>query len=256
MSAKLDPALWLSTPVGPRLPIQPWFAPVTCAPVKYPVLFTAGGLSVGGLAIGFGGWHLLLLWPAVNLLALAAIYGMGRPDWLGKTREGRMTPAVVLAMAPYFVFTWIVWHIFRAVTPESAADQVAENIWVGRRPLGPELPAGTALIVDLTAEFPVNTTVRSHHEVVCVPTLDAKAPADGLMPGLISRIQRTRGPIYIHCAAGHGRAATVAAAVIMDRGLARTAEEAEAYMRKARPGISLHRAQKALLARLYPSASS
>ena len=87
---------------------------------------------------------------------------------------------------------------------------------------------------------------------LCLPTLDGTAPpADGLLK-LVDTVESRdpSGPVYVHCAAGHGRSATVAAALMLRRGLAADVASAEATMREARPGIHLNRAQRACLAGL------
>jgi protein-tyrosine phosphatase len=58
------------------------------------------------------------------------------------------------------------------------------------------------------------------------------------------------GAVYIHCAVGHGRSATVAAAVLLARGLAANPREAVALLRRSRPLVRLTRVQRCVLERL------
>lgn len=60
--------------------------------------------------------------------------------------------------------------------------------------------------------------------------------------------ERSAGrPVYIHCAHGHGRSATLMAAAFLAQGLARDAAEAVALMRSERPLVRLNRRQLAAL---------
>ena len=55
------------------------------------------------------------------------------------------------------------------------------------------------------------------------------------------------GPAFIHCAFGHGRSATIAAAVLVRRGDA-TLDGVERMLRAARPRIGLNAHQRRALA--------
>jgi protein-tyrosine phosphatase len=101
--------------------------------------------------------------------------------------------------------------------------------------------------VDLTAEFPEPRGVRTGRTYLCVPILDGAATDEQTLRELIDKIVAWPGGVYIHCAMGHGRSAMVAAAVLLARGLAVTAGEAEQSLRRGRPGVRLNRAQHALL---------
>lgn len=68
---------------------------------------------------------------------------------------------------------------------------------------------------------------------------------------LVRKVARWQGGVYIHCASGHGRSATVAAAVLMVRGLAADAKAAENLMKRVRPGIRLSLGQRRLLGRVH-----
>jgi protein-tyrosine phosphatase len=53
--------------------------------------------------------------------------------------------------------------------------------------------------------------------------------------------------LYVHCAHGHGRSATLLAAILIADGQAKTADEAVAVMRQARPKVRLNKKQRAAL---------
>jgi protein-tyrosine phosphatase len=83
----------------------------------------------------------------------------------------------------------------------------------------------------------------------CLPTLDGFVPAEQDCAKLVQEIAAHRGPVYVHCAQGHGRSALVVGAVLLHRGLALSASDAEAKMKSVRPGVSMSFAQRRLLKR-------
>ena len=217
--------------------------------VRFTILFLAGAVSLAALAWSLGGVAWLLAWPALDLLVLAVAYGTDRPALLGKRADGSMSPGFAFFMAAYLLPTWAVWHLYRRLTPEPCSNEVAPGIWVGRRPFPTDLPTGTSLVIDLTAEFPVAAGVRERAEVVLAPALDARAPSPDRLRSAVERIVAADGPVYVHCAAGHGRSATVAAAAIIARGLAADVDGAQRLMKAARPGVHLHGVQRAAVRR-------
>ena len=50
-------------------------------------------------------------------------------------------------------------------------------------------------------------------------------------------------PVYIHCAQGHGRTGTVAAAVLVAKGIHSTPEAAIDALQRVRPKLALNRTQ-------------
>jgi protein-tyrosine phosphatase len=139
----------------------------------------------------------------------------------------------------------------RSLTKEPVADEVAPKIWVGRRPRPHELPAGVAIVVDLCAELAELPSVVRRQDYLALPTLDSTSPTPLALARAVDRVldvlAATGGSAFIHCAFGHGRSATVAAAVLIRRGDA-TLDDVEARMRAIRPRIGLNAIQRAALA--------
>jgi len=195
--------------------------------------------------VQFGGWTWVAAWPGADVLALAGAYlGLG-PRVLGKRADGTIHPLAVALLLPFFLGTWLVWWLQGALARKAPSHQVAPGVWLGRRPFRGDLPEGIRLVVDLTAEFPVDRRIRAEVPWVCRPTLDATPPTVPDGRALLEQIEAAGGPVFIHCAAGHGRSATVAAALLVRRGLAPDAEAAEAALRGARPGVRLRSRQLA-----------
>ncbi|MGE0708925.1 MAG: protein-tyrosine phosphatase family protein [Planctomycetota bacterium] len=194
--------------------------------------------------IGPAAW--VFLWPAAALGYGGLAYVLDRPAWLGKDLEtGAISPLRLALLLHFFAPTWLALQLKR-LGPEPAMHEVAPGLWLSRRPVRSELPPDTALIVDLTAELPVHRSLRDLPRCA-VPTLDATPPDPELVRAALARIEATTGPVVIHCAAGHGRSATVAALVLLRRGLASDAADAEAKLRAVRPGVKLKAAQRRLV---------
>lgn len=102
-------------------------------------------------------------------------------------------------------------------------------------------------MVDLTAEFPEPAGVRNRPVYRCLPTLDGAAPEESAFRALVAEVAAWPGPVFVHCALGHGRTGTFATAVLLARGLAADAREAVRMVRAVRPGVRLAPAQQRLL---------
>jgi protein-tyrosine phosphatase len=214
----------------------------------YAVVFILLGIELiaAGVFLGGPGW--LLCWPGGSFLLVAAAYAGLGPRVFGKRRDGRLAWWAVLLLLPYLGLTWLVWHAQRRLSREPCCHAAAPGLWLGRRAYGHELPPEVSLVVDLTAEFAEPRGVRRGRTYLCVPILDGTATDEKTFRDLIGQIVAWPGGVYIHCAMGHGRSATLAAAVLLARGLAGTAGEAEQLLRRARPGVRLKPAQRTLLA--------
>ncbi len=206
------------------------------------------GISTAALSLLLGGFGLLLLWPALNFSLLGLAYSLKNHALLGKKSDGTIALAQGFLFGPYLLLTWGVFHVSRLVTRETFADEVIPGLWVGRRPFVKELPIGAKIIVDMTAEFPVEPAIRKQLPFVCVPVLDGAAPSAKALDDLVTHLRDKEG-IFLHCAAGHGRSATIATALLLERGLATTIDDAEALLRVKRPGIRLNPLQRDVLQR-------
>jgi hypothetical protein len=188
-----------------------------------------------------------LLWPAVVLFAVAIVYLVGAPRALGKRADGRIAWWAWLLWAPLFGWMRLLHELARSLTREPVADQVADGVWVGRRPRAHELPPGVAIVVDLCADLPEAAGVATGQAYLSIPALDATAPTPAQIARAVDAMLAAGGPAFIHCAFGHGRSATVAAALLIRRGDA-TLDDVEARMRAIRPRIGLNAVQRAALA--------
>ncbi|MEO8844033.1 MAG: dual specificity protein phosphatase family protein [Kofleriaceae bacterium] len=185
-------------------------------------------------------------WPVAVLVAAWFVYLASAPGAFMKQPDGRLPWYAWVVWAPIFVWQWLAHEFVRAFSKEPVANEVAPGVWVGRRPRTSELRPDIKIVIDLCAELPAARGVTDHRSYVSIPTLDARSPSPEQIASAVDRVVATEGPALIHCAFGHGRSATVAAAVLVRRGDA-TLETVEATMKVSRPRIGINRIQRAAL---------
>jgi hypothetical protein len=218
--------------------------------VRYGVLFLLFGALLAYEAISPYGWHWVLLWPALSFCLVAAAYlGLG-PCLFGKREDGSLAWYSVLPLLPYFLYTWGLWHLLRLFRNEDCFNEFAPGLFVGRRAFPHELPKDVSLIVDMTCEFVEPRGVRSGRTYLCFPTLDGSVPTDESFARLVRSVVEWSGPVYIHCAEGHGRSGAAAAAVLVAKGHVSSGEEALVELQEVRPRIGLNKQQKKAVERL------
>lgn len=190
------------------------------------------------------GWFsLAFFWVAAGYLGLG-------PQIFGKRANGTLAPIGLLALAPYLVLALIVAAICRWVLREPACQQISERLYFGRRILGRESQLldqqGIVAVLDLTAATPEPRIVRAGRAYRSMAVLDGTAPTlEGLREAIRWIVEQSAGgAVYVHCAAGHGRAGLVAGAYLLETGEATDADEAVLRMRQVRPLIRLNAAQR------------
>jgi protein-tyrosine phosphatase len=207
------------------------------------------GIVLLGCAGWLGGAAWTLAWPAAAVLAVGLGYlGLG-PGVFGKRQDGTIRLPHLVALLPYHVVAWLRVRWDALLRREEPWHEVAPGLYLGRIVGARDLPPGTEVVVDLTSEFHVPDEIRRGRAYHNLPTLDTSVPTYPEMASLAREVARLDRTIYVHCAAGHGRSAMFAAAVLVARGLARNVDEAEAQLRSARPSVHLHAAQRAMVTR-------
>ncbi|MGK7877194.1 MAG: hypothetical protein AB4426_29030 [Xenococcaceae cyanobacterium] len=212
-------------------------------------LFLILGICLILLGFKFGLTGLLLIWFGVSFVLVGAAYRWLGSKVFGKQSDGTIAIWALLLLLPYLSLYWTVWQLRRLIIQEECCNEIAPGIWLGRRAFADELPDQISLIVDLTAELIEPSNVISGKTYICVPTLDASVPSDERFIELIQTISSWEGNIYIHCALGHGRAATVAAGTLFAKGLVDNVNQAEKVLKNIRPGVKLSPVQRQLLNR-------
>lgn len=159
-----------------------------------------------------------------------------------------------MLFGPYIVLNHIAFGFYRRLSRESAIVQVVPNVYFGRRLLAQECVAGRWVgILDLAAEFDEVRPLRVLPGYWSVPVLDATAPTEDQLRSAIAWIANavTLGPIYVHCALGHGRSACVVIAYLLSVGEVITVEAGEQRLQSLRPGVRLNSIQRQRLRREF-----
>jgi hypothetical protein len=212
-------------------------------------------------------WWMLVaieLYFAACLLSLATLYGLReagvsvedflvRPGW---------SPVIRVILLPYPALGGTTLYLARWFDREGLLNQVAPGIYIGRLPFPFELSAlreaGIGGILNLCWEFPrlSGTDGESGMGTAHVPILDGSPPSDRQFWEAVRWVARWRAEgrvVLIHCAQGHGRSATITAAVLLLLGLASDLELALLMVRAARPLAKPSRMQREALIRFTSS---
>jgi hypothetical protein len=206
-------------------------------------LLSGGVYLLLGFRLGTSGW--LMSWLGLSLLIIGIAYARRSPTLMGKRPDGSFHPLGLLVHAPFLGAAWLAWQLRRRRS-EPAWNEVAPGLFVGRMSPAAELPPGSPWVIDLTCELIPPRAVRGAR-YRCLPTLDGTAPEPESFWALVKELVHVDAPLFIHCAAGHGRSATLAVAVILERGLAADAAAAEALIKASRPRVALGRDQRRLV---------
>ena len=211
-------------------------------------------LTLGGLLLWqafrvspWVGW--LVGWAGVSCLLVGAAYAGLGPRVFGKGPDGRLAWWSRLLLWPFLTAYGLLWHGVRIIGREPACHQVASGVWLGRRPLRGDLPVDVTRVVDLCVEFPSLPSPGGERRYFALPTLDAGLSDVSAFRRLVTQVAADEGPVYVHCASGHGRGAMFAAALLIARGQASSVEEAEAAIRAIRPGVRLSAGQREFVRR-------
>jgi hypothetical protein len=224
---------------------------------RFGVFQVALGAALLAAAGALSGPAWVVAWPAVSVGLVGLGYlGLG-PRVFGKREDGSISLPHLVVLLPYHVVAWarLRWDALRRA--EDPWNEVAPGIFLGRRLTDlAELPPGTTAVIDMTAEFRAMPGLAPRLAYRTLPTLDASAPEYASFASLARWAAAHQGPLYVHCAAGHGRSAALAAAVLVLRGHARDGAAAEERLKRARPLVHLHRPQRALVDRLASEVGS
>ncbi|QJW96073.1 dual specificity protein phosphatase family protein [Frigoriglobus tundricola] len=190
---------------------------------------------------------------ALSFLVVAVAYSGAGPRLLFKSPTGRRFVWAWGVHWPFFVFTAFAYHLSRLLTREAAHVRVAPNVFLGRRLSAREARHASAegwlAVLDLAAELPEAPPLRTVTHYRSLPVLDATAMSLQELRAAVEWVTRhaASGPVYVHCALGHGRSAVVVAAYLIATGQAPDAPAALKHLRERRPGVRLHRSQRRVL---------
>jgi protein-tyrosine phosphatase len=152
---------------------------------------------------------------------------------------------------PYFCYNYAQLVAWRFLSREPAFAEVEPGLYWGRRLCWDERQRVADLeplaVLDLTAEYAEPEFMREQGEYLRLPILDMTPPRRQDFERALRFIREhlPRQNVYVHCALGHGRAAAILAAYLVQQGRCASVQEAEAWLRARRYGVRLTRAQRA-----------
>src|ERR1051325_9058665 len=189
----------------------------------------------------------------IAYLGIGICYVTGSPRWFFKRAGGRLSPLSFLIFWPYHLLNWISLQTLRLVVKEPAFDEIVPGLYLGRRLWLADCArleqSGAVSVLDLTCELGEATPLRRSGKYLCIPVLDRSRPTraefDQGIRFIRERLQA--GPVYVHCAMGHGRSAIFVIGYLVSAGIERDLERAIEHVRGQRPRVKLHVEQLRLL---------
>src|SRR5262245_562844 len=159
------------------------------------------------LALMFGSWYWLLMWPALSLALIATAYVRGASSIFRKEHR-RLPISTEIVLGPYLAGATVSRLIYRV--RRKPWIEAAPGVYRGRllhTREAHELKAkGITGVLDMTAEF---SATRAFHDLdyLNIPVLDLTEPSREQLAALVSFIAKhaLRGGVYVHCALGVSR---------------------------------------------------
>ncbi|WP_165231709.1 protein-tyrosine phosphatase family protein [Aquisphaera insulae] len=208
-----------------------------------------------------GAWCLVVgieAYLAACFLSLAGVYasreaGVDVEGILAGSGLGLLLRVILL---PYLGVGVIALFADRMFGRKGPFQAVAPSLYVGRLPFlderGRLKDAGIDAVLNLCCEFPRLSGIQAdpRFETALVPILDGSPPTDAQLSDALDTLERWHAAgrcTLIHCAQGHGRTSTIAAAALIRLGIARTVAEALEMLAATRPGARPSASQRAAL---------
>ncbi len=209
-----------------------------------------------GLALRFGPLSLAGFagcLTAMGFIGPTLAYGTSRPGVIGKDPAGNH-PGWAQFLHGSYLALCRTSSILARLRGDDPWNRVAPGVLLGARPLAREVPVlleqeGVGAVVDLTCELVVSARLRRRTTYLCLPTLDGTPPSEADLEAGVAFVEahRTRHTVYVHCAVGRGRSATLMTAWMLATGRADSVERAERQLHDQRPAVRLHPSQRAAL---------
>jgi len=196
--------------------------------------------------------RVLIIYASLSFLGCGLAYALKSPRFWLKRNDGTVSLISLLLFAPLHILNWLSLLLAVRLQKEKPFHQIVPNLWLGRRLIQDEATHFSqppeAAVLDMTAEFAENKRLRNKN-YLCIPTLDHTAPLKGQLELAVAFIRKhiLVGPVFVHCALGHGRSATVVAAWLLEQDNSLDVEAARKQIKAIRPGIVLNTGQISIL---------
>lgn len=200
------------------------------------------------------GFSLVFVFPAVSFVLLAVAYAGGGPKLLGKRADGGRRWWARVLFAPYLLLTRFSFVLYKLFGRHTAVCEVVPKLFLGRRLTTTEATSfNTAAVLDLAAEFSETRPFRWPDRYLSLPVLDATPPTAEQLIRAVEWIaeQLPRRAVYVHCALGHGRSASVVIAFLLHTGRVASVRDGLREVRRLRPGVGLSTSQRRNLERWW-----
>ena len=226
--------------------------------MKYSMVFILLGISTlaGCLWWEGVGLRVFIIYLSLGFFAYAPAYWYPWPWIWQKQADGTLHPSSYLLLAPLHLLNWLSLLLAIALEKNPPFHEVAPNLWIGRRLLAGEAAffasREAVAVLDLTCELSENRKLR-RTDYLCIPVLDHTAPTQEQIRNALAFVDRrvAEAPVYVHCALGHGRSATVVIAWLLQHEPSLTVEAALTRLQTIRSGVSLEAGQLAILRKLF-----
>ncbi len=204
-------------------------------------------ILIGTVTLTYGvqdwGVRWLLCWFGLAYLTLGVAYLRKNSRILGKKANGKLSIYTRIALFPYLLINWSIWHALRIFRKDATHHQILPDLYVGRRLLSEEYPDYFDSVLDLTSEFSEPEGVLARHGYYSLPILDGCGISETALIEVLRKIFQEDRVLFIHCAEGHGRAGMVAAVAMLLKGVAHQPEEAIQMVKNKRPKVKLNHEQ-------------
>ncbi len=194
----------------------------------------------------------LLVYASISLALVGSAYALNRPSLLLKAPSGQISLPGRVLFLPYHALSYLSLALQRITSKEEPFSWVSQSVALGRIPLQADRTTlrgrGVRSVLDLTAELGAARFVRELR-YLNLPLLDGTAPSLEQLKSSVSWMNEhvQSGPLLVHCALGHGRSATVAAAFLASGQRALGASEVLKKIEAVRPGVGLNQPQRSVL---------
>lgn len=216
-----------------------------------------GDIALMGWLAGWQGVALVLL-PILILFGPTAVAVRTGRGSLGKRPDGTRGWGAWLLSAPYLVTARVLFY-FVTFSRAKPFAVVAPNLAFGRRLTDWEARReGFTSVLDLAAEF---TEVRAFRELpgyYSLPVFDTHPPTPEQLRLAVDWLKdaAARGPVYVHCALGHGRSACVVLAYLLATGAVASYADGLKLLRARRPKARLHASQREAVRAFEPAVTA